>query len=206
MRNISLFLASIPLIAQTLPYGPLHGNSYRQTELIETRHGTCAEGKKPDFRNMTFTLSDEPVRLVNGRMSKTETEDGHFLGSLAVDLASVHPLPRGDRSERYWLVLLFVESAGGSSSQSYCSQVFGCSNGQLQAVQQIVWDARTERHKTPVSLDSHTGKLRFLTTHYLPGDAHCCVSAQDEVTYDWRGARYRLEKVISRRIPDRERP
>ena len=155
---------------------------------------------------MTIRLFDEPAKLVEGRMSKTETEDGHFLGSVSVDLVSVHPLPHGDGRERYWLVLLFVESVGGSTSQSYTAQVFRCGNGELRVVQPIAWDARTIPHKSPVSIDLQTGDLRFATSHDLPGDAHCCVSAQDEVSYGWRGGRYRFKKVISRRISDRERP
>ena len=206
MRYISLFLASLPLIGQSLPYESSRGASYHQTDSISARYGRCAEGKRPDFPNMTFSLFEDPVKLVKGRMSKTETEDGHFLGSVSVDLVSVHPLPHGDGRERYWLVLLFVESVGGSTSQSYTAQVFRCGNGELRVVQQIAWDARTSPRKSPVSIDLQTGDLRFATSHYQPGDAHCCVSAQDEVSYDWRGGRYRLEKVVARRLQDGERP
>jgi hypothetical protein len=42
-------------------------------------------------------------------------------------------------------------------------------------------------------MDFYEAKSKTLvihSAHYIPGDAHCCVSAMDVVTFRWNGAQF----------------
>lgn len=40
------------------------------------------------------------------------------------------------------------------------------------------------------SFDAGTNILVIRSSHYIPGDAHCCVSAMDVVTFRWDQTRF----------------
>jgi len=40
------------------------------------------------------------------------------------------------------------------------------------------------------SFDAAKNELVIRSAHYVPGDAHCCVSAMDVVTLRWDGVRF----------------
>jgi len=64
--------------------------------------------------------------------------------------------------------------------------VFNLSGNRLCVVQEIGWDTTS----TQVSPQIHSIPARTLvirSAHYIPGDAHCCVSAMDLVTLRWDG-------------------
>jgi hypothetical protein len=52
------------------------------------------------------------------------------------------------------------------------------------------WDTHFEAGQPTDSYDEGTGTLVVRTAHYMPGDAHCCVSAADAVTLKWDGTRF----------------
>lgn len=208
---VLLFVARV-LWGQTgsLPYRPDSGRSFQIEEMAGGEYGQCGAGK-PDFANLSYPLGeDEPgsdgrVKLSGGRMSRTEEVDGRVLGRLTVRLASVHDLPSGGSGVKFWLVVQHVESVGGSTSTNYQAQVMRCRAGVLEEVQRVVWEARVpEGRAAPVVAGD--GGLRFTTSHYLPGDAHCCVSAVDEVSLRWEGRRYGKARVRPRRIRGGETP
>jgi hypothetical protein len=81
-------------------------------------------------------------------------------------------------------------SAGGSSSQGGTAQVFTVSDGHLRSTQKIDWDTHFQAGQPTQSFDPSTNTLVIRSAHYIPGDAHCCVSAMDIVTFRWDGARF----------------
>ncbi|MBN8729568.1 MAG: hypothetical protein J0L64_03440 [Acidobacteria bacterium] len=197
--------------AAELPYAEFAGPSFSVHELAERMPGGCEQGARPRFGDLSYPLGeDEPgsdgrVALSGGRMSRSEGAAGERLGNLTVRLASAHDLPGGGGRTRFWLVVLHVESVGGSTSTNYQAQVMRCRAGVLEEVQRVVWEARVpEGRAAPVVAGD--GGLRFTTSHYLPGDAHCCVSAVDEVSLRWEGRRYGKARVRSRRIRGGETP
>jgi hypothetical protein len=44
------------------------------------------------------------------------------------------------------------------------------------------------------SFDALRKILTTRTTHYRSGDAHCCLSAYDEPTFEWTGSEFQLKK------------
>jgi hypothetical protein len=68
--------------------------------------------------------------------------------------------------------------------------VFTLSDGHLRVVQEIGWDTHFQAGQPTESFDANTNTLVIRSAHYIPGDAHCCVSAMDVVTFRWDGTRF----------------
>ena len=78
--------------------------------------------------------------------------------------------------------------------------MFTLSGRRLQAVQEIGWDKQVQTDQPTESFDASTSTLVIRSAHYIPGDAHCCVSAMDVVTFRWDGTRFvqaGLQTVLS---------
>jgi hypothetical protein len=86
------------------------------------------------------------------------------------------------------LVLYSWFSVGGSSSQGERAQVFSIVGGTLRSTQEITWDTHFQAGQPTVAFNPSTYMLVIRSAHYIPGDAHCCVSAMDAVTYRWDGS------------------
>jgi len=67
------------------------------------------------------------------------------------------------------------------------AQVFTFSDGHLRMVQEMSWDTDFDAGLPTESFDTLTDSLLVRTAHYIPGDAHCCVSAMDVVRLIWDG-------------------
>ena len=68
--------------------------------------------------------------------------------------------------------------------------VFTVANGHLRSVQEIGWDTHFQAGQPTESFDPGTKTLVIRSAHCIPGDAHCCVSAVDVVTFRWDGNRF----------------
>jgi hypothetical protein len=68
--------------------------------------------------------------------------------------------------------------------------VFAVTEGQLRSVQEIGWDTHFQAGQPTVLFDASASTLVIRSAHYLPGDARCCVSAMDVVTFRWNGTRF----------------
>lgn len=86
------------------------------------------------------------------------------------------------------LVVYSWFDAGGSSSQGGIAQVFRIMSGALRSTQKISWDTHFQAGQAFVTFDRSNNMLVIRSAHYIPGDAHCCVSAMDVVTFHWDGA------------------
>jgi len=96
----------------------------------------------------------------------------------------------------YALVLYHDIQGGGSSTNSGIAQLFTLSEGRLALIQTIRWDTdvtRSESNPKLYSLDAATNNLVIRSSHYIPGDAHCCISAVDVVTFAWKDTHF--EKI-----------
>ena len=154
--------------------------------------GSYSSIRNVDFRNFTFPASDRAAipagsfPLKNGHY-KVDEGYVHF----SMDLDSVYYLSTSTSSEGGFALVLFSWfAAGGSSSQGGTAQVFTVSNAHLQSVQKIGWDTHFQAGQPTDSFDPSTKTLVIRSAHYIPGDAHCCVSAMDIVTFRWDGTRF----------------
>ena len=151
-----------------------------------------------DFRNFRF-LSFDPIEsfsLKNGHYKHDALGDHQ-----SVDLDSIHNLGKSSASNGdSVLVLLSWFAGGGSSSQGGIARVFTLSGSHLRVVQDIGWDKQVQTDQPTESFDASTSTLVIRSAHYIPGDAHCCVSAMDVVTFRWDGTRFvqaGLQTVLS---------
>ena len=139
------------------------------------RHATI---HKVDFRNL------KPLK--NGRYTRKDV--GVFYSE---SLDSVYYLDGPAAIGQAALVLSSWFSAGGSSSQGEVAKVFKIVNGRLQLTQTIDWDTHFQAGQPTAAFEASTNMLVIRSSHYIPGDAHCCVSAMDVVTFQWNGSAFK---------------
>lgn len=101
--------------------------------------------------------------------------------------ATYYLAPAPSSTEEYALVLYSWSGVAVSSSQGGIARLFRFSDRRLQSVQTITWDTHFDAGQPTDSFDAKTDTLVIRSSHYIPGDAHCCVSAMDVVTFRWNG-------------------
>ena len=87
---------------------------------------------------------------------------------------------------------------GGSSTNSGIAQLFRLSGRTLELLQRVQWDGDVNRSADIWKLftfDPATSTLVARSSHYLPGDAHCCISAVDLVTFAWKDTHFEMASV-----------
>jgi hypothetical protein len=163
------------------------GPTFASENVSVSYPGSYSSIRKVDFRNFKIPFFDEkPFSLKNGHYKHDES-----LGHWSIDLESVYYLSTSPSSKgSSALVLYSWFSAGGSSSQGGTVEVFTVSDGHLRSVQKIDWDTHFQAGQPTDSFDPGTNTLVIRSAHYIPGDAHCCVSAMDIVTFRWNGTRF----------------
>jgi hypothetical protein len=193
MRQLAILslLAAIAL-GQTsqVPYAPNSdgpGPTFASENVSVSYPGSYSSIQKVDFRNFKFPFSDkESFSLKNGHYKHDEPGD-----HLSIDLDSIYYLSTSPSFKgASALVLYSWFAAGGSSSQGGTAEVFTISDGHLRSVQKIDWDTHFQASQPTDSFDPGTNTLVIRSAHYIPGDAHCCVSAMDVVTFKWNGTRF----------------
>jgi hypothetical protein len=77
------------------------------------------------------------------------------------------------------------------------AQIYELKDHQLKVRQQLGWDEHfhTIKKKEYVVFNDKVRTLTVRSAHYLPGDAHCCISAADVVTLQWDGGRF-IKKTV----------
>lgn len=196
-RLVLLFLLMASAFGQTsqIPYAPDSdgpGPTFASENVDLSYPGSYSSIRKVDFRNFKFPAFDQAGKpagsffLRNGHY-KHDEPTGHF----AMDLDSVYHLSTFPSSKGGSALVLYSRfTAGGSSSQGRTAQVFTVSDGHLRSVQMISWDTHFRAAQPTGSFDPSTNTLVIRSAHYIPGDAHCCISAMDIVTFRWDGARF----------------
>jgi hypothetical protein len=189
---IRFLFVTLALSAQLppVPYGAT-GPSFSVISPRYVYAGSYQRIREVDFKNFTLHLFHESGRrafhfkLRSGGFQKREPT---YYAS--VELESVHYLDSEKAGRQHALVLWDLFEAAGSSSRSGIAQVFELANNRLQVTQQIDWDEHFDLRGSYVSFDQRTNSLIIRSAHYLPGDAHCCVSAMDVVIFRWTGTRF----------------
>lgn len=196
--TIAIFLCAMNVCAQvpSWPYDSDFGKGYHVVEPQYTYKGSFASIRKIDFRNLTVRLfdehgrPDETVALKNGKCEKKTrvTYDSY-------ELVAVYHL-KGEKDGIERMVLLLDEFyIGGSSSNGTFAQVLERSDGRLTVTQQIEYDRDALRRERHHSFHPTNEKLEIRASHYMPGDAHCCISAIDVVTFRWTGEKFVRQSV-----------
>ena len=178
-----------------VPYAPDSdgpGPTFTCENVSSSFPGHYSSIRKVDFRNLRFPVLDAggrpagSVSFKNGRYKSNSDPDDHY----SEELDSVYYLPGTSSSPSKGgsaLVLYSWLDGGGSSSQGGTAQLFTVSDGHLQSLQKIGWDTHFQAGQPTDSFDPRTNTLVIRSAHYIPGDAHCCVSAMDVITFRWDG-------------------
>ena len=173
------FVASALGQVPPVPYDAINGGpTFKNDKTPHTYRGVFSSIRKVDFNNFDS--------LRNGHYKHDEPGDHESL-----DLDSVYyvsPSPSADGGAA--LVLYSWFAVGGSSSQGRTARVFAVVKGRLLAVQTIDWDTHFDAGQPTASFDPIQNTLVVRAAHYIPGDAHCCVSAMDVITLRWDGMHF----------------
>ena len=176
MRHLALFsllLAGAFGQVSQVPYatyGDGTGPTFTSENASLSLPGSYTSIRKVNFRKLTAIAS------VKNRHVKDSDPDDHY----SERSGSVFYLDGSSSSSTGGsaLVLSYWSDAGGSSSQAEIAQVFTVSDGHLRSVQSIRWDTHFQTDQPTKSYDPNTSTLVIRSAHYIPGDAHCCVSAR----------------------------
>ncbi len=180
------------LFSQTspVPYAPNSdgpGPTFTNETVTSLLPGKYSSIQKVDFRNLK--------RLKNGRYGE-DSDTGHY----SEQLEAVYYLGGPKSDGQVALVLYSWFGVGGSSSQGGRAQVYRIVNSTLRSTQKIDWDMHFDAGQPFVTFDRGNNMLVIRSAHYIPGDAHCCVSAMDVVTFRWDGTAFvesDLQTVLS---------
>lgn len=179
-----------------IPYDRNFGSGFHEVALDSMYPGSYESIAAVNFNDHVVTIFDEDkqalnkAKLKNGwyeRRGKSDYE--------AAKLNSVHYLASQDTDRQFALVLYSWFFVGGSSNTDGVAEVYALEATQLKLVQQFSWDEHFETNKGYTSFDDKSQNLVIRSGHYLPGDAHCCISAVDVITLRWDGHRYARSSV-----------
>jgi len=183
------------------PYGPLF--SLRPSSYLYRRHYRSLHSV--DFKNLTVLFpnyENGKWRVFHLKNGECKVDYIHHLVHTSIEVAGVHYLTSADAEREYALVLYEEDDAAGSSSQTGIAQVFELARKRVRVAQEIDWDLHYGEPFGPLdTFNERTNTLSIRSSHYLPGDAHCCVSAVDVVTYRWDG-RHLFQTAIRTELSD----
>jgi hypothetical protein len=198
MVSPALVLLSFSLIsaaAQTspVPYDSINGGpTFTMTQVDQLYPGSYSTISEVNFRNRAFPEFDDSGRpvewlqLINGSYQHDEPNFHSSASFESVYYLASSTSIRPDSA----LVLLSWSGVGGSSSQGGLAYVFKLVDRHLRLIQAMDWDTHFETSEQTDVFDQRAKKLVIRTAHYIPGDAHCCVSAMDVITLQWDGTSF----------------
>ncbi len=187
-------LSALSAQSLSLPHDDF-GSSFGLVSPNYAYDGTYESIRDVDFKNFRLRIFNE-----RGKPGWRFTlQKGKFEGVIyqcyeKVELGAVHYLDSEGETQRA-LILFDWFSACGSSGRSGYAQVFELAGGRLTVTQQIDFDMHVNTPGPFVSFDTKIKQLTTTSAHYMPGDAHCCVSAVDVVTYQWDGKRFVRQRI-----------
>jgi hypothetical protein len=177
--------------SQNVPYDPNLGPSFSEVSLNHLYTSEYERIDAVDFRNLAVHIYDDrgkPERKLNLKNGRYESRDNQ--GFETVKLDAIHYVPGEDPTRQYAVVLYTWFYGGGSSNTDGVAQVFELIDHRLTIKQQLQWDEHFDTGKPYASFNVKSATLIVRTAHYLPSDAHCCVSALDVITLRWNGSRF----------------
>lgn len=171
--------------SSSIPYGDV-GPTFDDQFLSYTYNQHYASIHDIDFRNLTLRFFDKNGNPANSvRLEKGKYEHKEPLEFESIKFESIEYVSAADA-----LVVFSDFVAGGSGNGYGEAQLFSASHGRLRVEQDLHWDENLGTNGPSYSFDRSSKTLVIPTAHYLPGDAHCCVSAMDVITLRWEGRRF----------------
>ena len=194
MRRALVFLcAAATLSAQSssVPYAEQIGQLFSVKSTGVSDSSPARAIRDVDFRNM-WVYKPGGIRLKSGRYDHEDRQQTFFE---TVELLDVYYL-----AQPFALAVYHKIEGGGSSTSSGIAEVFRLGGGKLQLTQAITWDADAERDQKAAGIyafDAATKTLVIRASHYLPSDAHCCISAVDVVSFRWKQDHFEQSAMVT---------
>jgi hypothetical protein len=183
---IACLLLSRSLVAQTpsVPYAQFFGPDLDNVRLDHAYPSTAQSIQKVDFRNVRLMVFDQSgktdaVLPFRNGSRKWKEKNGETNEAKIGEVDYLTP------ADKYALVVFHWLSIAEASNTDGYAQVFQLENRELRVIQQLRWNEQFET-KDKYAFDAATKTLIVRSAHYITGDAHCCISAMDVFTLQWK--------------------
>jgi hypothetical protein len=201
----ALLLLSRGLFAQvpSVPYAQFFGPDFDNVHVDHGYPNTAQSIQKVDFRNMRLIVFDQSgktdtvMQFKNG--GRKWKEKGGEVDEARIEEVDYLAAPGASGAEYALVVLHWLSIAEASNADGY-AQVFRMANHELRVIQQIRWNEQFET-KEKYTFDAATKTLTVRSAHYLTGDAHCCISAMDVFTLQWKDGAF-VQTAVKTELSD----
>jgi len=184
-----------------VPYGSI-GKQFEISKPGFVYSGQYASFQEIDPKNFVVHAFLKKRHLICGKLTRGHWEAKGEGGFDELDFVKSYALPSTDENSKYLLVILEQSSAYGSSESDHYAQIWRLHDEKLSIEQQISYNTHfsgdSDRFEHFFKKDS---ALQVRSSHYLEHDAHCCISAYDELTFRWNGDEYVLTRIETKRVP-----
>ncbi len=201
----AVLLQASSLSAQTspVPYDQLTGPLFHARSSSYAYPGSYRSIRDVDFKNLVVTFwKDRNGRPQLFHLKNGKCETDFHSGHTSVSFKGIHYLSSAEPGQEYALAFYEENDVGGSSNQEGFAQVFELANKRLRVAQQIDWDLHYGGPYGPLdTFNENTNTFSIRSSHYMPGDGHCCVSAIDIVTFRRDGNRF-LQTALRTELSD----
>ena len=186
LGSIAVLLISRYVCAQapSVPYAQFFGPDFDNVHVDHAYPGTSQSIQKVDFRSMRIIVFDQSGKMdtvlpFRNGSRKWKEKNGE------ADEAKIEEVDYLTPADEYALVVFHWLSIAEASNTDGYAQLFRLANHELRVIQQLRWNEQIET-KEKYGFDAATKTLTVHSAHYLTGDAHCCISAMDVFTLQWK--------------------
>ena len=182
----ALVLTLLPLFAQvsSVPYAQFFGPDFDNVHVDTAYPGRYQSIEKVDFRNMRLIVFDRSGKTDTALQFRSGVRKWKEKNGDANE-AKIEEVDYLTPADEYALVVFHWLSVSGGSDTDGFAQVFRLTGHELRVVQQLLWNEQFEI-KDKYTFDAATKTMTVRSAHYMPGDAHCCISAMDIFTLQWK--------------------
>ena len=185
-------------VLSPLPYGEKGYYEISKPEFVYRDRYQSFAGA--DVKNFVIHSFGGKRHLICGKLKAGYWESHEDLALNSLRLINSYPLPSSDPKLEFLLVIFEYNGVSGSSDSSGIVQVWKLSGSHLLIQQQIEYNTHFGGAGAYQKFSPEDQHLAVRASHYLPGDAHCCISAYDELTFHWTGSEYRLARIETKRL------
>jgi hypothetical protein len=184
------------ILAQRSPDARTDNYSYFHLNFVYS--ATYHDFSELDLQSFTIHSFSSPAHHLScGHLRSGVWEadsEGHTCHE-SLTLGKTYVFTSSREAAKYMLVMFDEEGRCGSSNSTGYAQVWRLQNGRLSIVQQINFDTHFESDDWYSRFEESRLRLTVRASHYLDRDAHCCISAYDQLTFAWTGADFRLTQI-----------
>jgi hypothetical protein len=184
------------------PYDKTFGRGYTVVKAEFTYPPEEASLAYIDYKNYVLHTFDSKGKHWTCGQLRDGSWEGIRGGPLMAKLTWRNTFTLGDESasQSYALIIFDYFSGVGFQDDDLYAQIWELHGNQLKIIQQLRFNIHLLEVEESYSYDPAEKILKARATHYLPGEAHCCASAYDELVFHWSGSEFKLTKKETKPI------